>query len=92
MTLIAGYDSFGAARGMRRVTIDRYPKIWGRKIYRKRLRSPWRRAKWLWIPRHLDQRAGHRVRTSNRHWLRQHDRMLAIIRPAHLRKPKRMAA
>lgn len=83
------HETFGPSRQMHRVVMRHRLRGWGRKIYRVRKPAPWRRVKWLWVPKHVQREGPFKTRASNRHWLRQLDRMIIEIRPVHRRRPAR---
>lgn len=96
MAIYADKDVFGPCRSMVRVKLVHRDSI-ARQTWVMRYRAalpgkaPWHKAKWLWMPRHYTHRIDPaRTMARNRVWLRQHDRIVHLVRPPHLRKPKRM--
>lgn len=81
-------EPFGPSRRMFRPVAERSRGAWIRsRGTRWRPKSmPWKRVKWLWVPEHVKQTSTHRAAASNRHFLQQRERMVASIRPAHMRK------
>lgn len=81
-------EIFGPARRMWRPKAERTQWAWirskGARYARSKLK--YRRVKWLWCAQHLKQRSSHKTEASNRHFIRQRDRMVALIRPDHLRR------
>lgn len=82
-------EIFGPGRQMWRPVMERSMRPWIKSQSARYRRPGYRRVKWLWIARHLTQKTRHTVERKNRHFVRQHDRMVGIIRPGHLRRPMR---
>lgn len=94
MTLYADKEIYGPGCAVRVRLVRRGCEVRRTWVMRYRAgrpgKAPWKRCKWTWLPRCVLQRPD-RARTSarNRAWLHQHDRIIHLIRPPHLRRPKR---
>lgn len=82
------HDLFGPSRSMHRPVIRWRSRSLRKTLRKRRGELKHNRAKWTWWPKHvLNRRAPMKTQARNDHFMAQLDRVVALTRPAHKRRP-----